>query len=57
MKNPDFSQSDLLAYEVDVDLNVFGLPMLNRVGRHVDGRHIVIVDKSSSRERFVKLPK
>jgi hypothetical protein len=55
MKNSDFSQSNLLTDKVYVDLNVFGTSMLNRVGGHVDGGHIVTVDKCGRTKRSMKL--
>ena len=37
MKNTNFAESHLLANEVDVDLNVLGTAVVDRIGSHVDG--------------------
>ena len=47
MQDPNFAKGHPLANEVDVYLDVLGTAMLNRVGRHVDGGHIVTVDQCS----------
>ena len=43
MENPELSQSDLLADEVDVNLDMLRAAVVDRVGSHVDGAHIVTV--------------
>ena len=57
MKNTDFAQGHLLADEVDVDLNVFGTAVMDRVGCHVDSANIVAVDNCSNLQRDVELLK
>ena len=41
--------------EVEIDLNVLGALMLNRVGGHVDGADVVAVDQRSAPRRCMKL--
>ena len=54
MKNSKLAQSDLLADEVDVDLDVFHAAVVDGVGSHVDGAHIVAVDNRRKRDRDVE---
>lgn len=44
MKDTEFAERNLLPNEVDVDLDVLGPPVMDRVGRHVDTRDVVTVD-------------
>ena len=57
MKNTNFAESHLLADEVDVDLNVLGTAVVNRVGSHVDGADIVAVDHGSYLQRDMEFLK
>ena len=43
MKNSDKAKRDLLADEMDVDLNMLGMAMLYQIGGHVDNSNIVAV--------------
>jgi hypothetical protein len=55
MENSELSQSDLLANEVDVDLDVLRAAVVDRVGSHVDGAHVVTVDNRRERDGDVEL--
>jgi hypothetical protein len=44
MQNADFTNLYFVADEVDVNLNVFCTPMLNRVDRQVDSGYIVAIN-------------
>jgi len=44
-KNTNFSQGDLLADEVDVNLNMLHLSMMNRIGCHIDSTNIFTINK------------
>ena len=57
MKNTNFAKSHLLADEVDVDLDVLGTTVVDRVGCHVDSANIVAVDNCSNLQRDVELLK
>ena len=57
MKNTDFTQGHLLADEVDVDLNVLGTAVVDRVGSHVDSANVVAVDHGSHLQRNMKFLK
>ena len=57
MKNTNFAESHLLANEVDVDLNVLGPAVVDRVGSHVDSAHIIAVDHGSHLQRNMKFLK
>ena len=54
MKNSELAQSYLLADEVDVDLDVLRAAMVDGVGSHVDGAHVVAVDNRRTRDRDVE---
>ena len=43
MQNTDITKINALPNEVKINLNVFGVLMLNRVGGHVDRTDIVAV--------------
>ena len=51
MKNTNFAKSHLLADEVDVDLDVLGTAVVDRVGCHVDSADVVVVDDSGDPQR------
>ena len=55
MENTELSQSDLFADEVDVDLDVLRATVVDGVGSHVDGAHIVTVDNRRKRDGDVEL--
>ena len=57
MKNTNFAESHLLANEVDVDLNVLGTTVVDRIGSHVDGADVVAVDHGSHLQRDMKFLK
>jgi len=57
MKNTNFAKSYLLADEVDVDLDVLGATVVDRVGCHVDSANIVAVDNCGNLQRNVELLK
>jgi hypothetical protein len=44
VKNPNMTKRHLLANEMNVNLDVLGAAMLNRVGGHVDSTDIVAED-------------
>ena len=45
MENTDFPQGDLLADKVDVDLDMLGATMMDRVGGHIDRADVVTINK------------
>ena len=51
MNNTDFAQGHLLMDEVDVDLNVLGMAVMDRVGCHIDSADVVAVDDSGDPQR------
>jgi hypothetical protein len=53
----NFAKGYLLTNKMDVNLNVLCSSMLNWIRGHVDGGHIVTVDKSGRVERAMKLLK
>lgn len=55
MKNPDLSKQHLLPDEVNVNLNVLGTTMLDRIRGHVHNTYVVTEDKSGSRQRVMKV--
>jgi hypothetical protein len=55
MENPNFTKGDSLTDKMNVDLNVLRATMLHRIGRHVDGGHIVTVDKCGGVKRTMEL--
>jgi hypothetical protein len=55
VENTDFPQGDLLAGKVDVDLDMLGATMMDRVGGHIDRAGIVAVDNGRNSNRDVKL--
>ena len=54
MKNTYGPGSNLIANEVDVDLNVFGALVLHRVGGHVYGADVVTIDNGGLGRRAKK---
>ena len=57
MKNMNFAKSHLLADEVDVDLDVLGTTVVDRVGCHVDSADVVAVDDCSNLQRDMEFLK
>jgi len=55
MENTDFPQGDLLADKVDVDLDMLGATMMDRVGGHIDRADVVVVDNGRNSNRDMKL--
>ena len=45
MKNPDLTKRHLLPDEVDINLNVLGASMMNRVGGEVDLADFIAIYK------------
>jgi len=57
MKNPNLSQSHVLADEVNVNLDVLRSSMMNMIGCHINSTDIVTIDECSLREGYMKLLK
>jgi hypothetical protein len=57
MKDTNFAKGDLLTNKIYVNLNVFDSPMLNWIRGHVDGGHVLTVDKCGGMEWTMKLLK
>jgi hypothetical protein len=57
MKNTNFAKRNLLTNKMNVNLYVLGSTMLNWIGGHVDGRHIVTVEKCGRVKRAMELLK
>ena len=57
MKNTNFAKSHLLTDEVDVDLDVLGTTVVDRVGCHVDSADIIAVDDCSNLQRNMEFLK
>ena len=55
MENANLSQSNLLADEVDVDLDMLGTTMMDGVGSHIDTAGIVAVDDRRQGNQDVQL--
>ena len=51
MHNTNFTKRDLLANEMDIDLDVLGPSVMNRVGYHVDSTDVVTEDNRSRGKR------
>ena len=47
MKNPNTAKGNMLAHEVNIDLNMLHTSMVHRVGGKVDRADVIAVDKSS----------
>jgi hypothetical protein len=50
MEHPNLSQSNLLAYKVDVDLDMLHAMVMNGVGGHVDSTDIITIDDCRRRD-------
>ena len=57
MKNPELTQLNLLADEVNIKFNVLGALMLHRIGREVGGRNIITKNHRSFRDWNPKFTK
>jgi hypothetical protein len=57
MQNSNFAKGYLLRNKMYVYLNMLGLSMFNGVRRHVDGGHVVVVDKCSRMKRTMEFLK
>ena len=57
VEDANLPQGHLLANEVDVDLDMLGATVVDRVSSHVDGANIVAVDHCSQGYRDVKFLK
>ena len=55
MKDTKITNGNPLPDEVEVNLNMLGALMLNRIGGHVDGADVVTIHQCSSAKRGVKL--
>ena len=55
MKNSKITNGNPLPDEVEINLNMLGSLMLNRVGGHVDGADVVAVDQRNTPRRCMKL--
>ena len=55
MHDADITNSNTLPHEVKINLNVFGVLMLDRVGGHVDGADVVAIDQRSAPRRCLEL--
>jgi hypothetical protein len=51
----DITDGNALSDKVDIDIDMFGALMLNRVGREVDDADVVTVDKSGLRQQGIEL--
>ena len=57
VEDANLPQGHLLANEVDVNLNMLGATVVDRISSHVDGANIVAVDHCSQGNRDVKFLK
>jgi hypothetical protein len=57
MKNPSLSESNLVADEVNVKLNVLCPAMMNGVGGEIYGRDVVTIDNRSAGHTVMQLLK
>jgi hypothetical protein len=55
VQDTDFTKGDSLSDEVQVDLNMLGSLMLNRISGEINGADIITVDHCSTTERTAKL--
>jgi len=49
MENTDFTESHLLMDKMDVDLNVLGTAVVDRIGCHVNNVDVVTVDNGGGK--------
>jgi len=57
VEDANLPQGHLLANEVDVDLDMLGATVVDRISSHVDGENVVAVDDYSQGNRDVKFLK
>ena len=57
MKNPNTSKGNLLAHEVNIELNMLRTAMMDGVGGEVDGGDVVAVDDGGLLNRTRELVK
>ena len=57
MKNPNLTERHLFPNKMNVNLDMLGTTMLNRVASHVDSADIITKDDSRRAERALKLLK
>ena len=57
MQHSNLSQGHLLTNKVDINLNVFGATVMDRISCHVNCANIITIDNGSTREWHVKLLK
>jgi hypothetical protein len=50
VQDADFTKGDSLSDEVEVDLNMLGSLMLNRVGGEINGADIITINHCSTTE-------
>jgi hypothetical protein len=55
VQDADFTEGDSFSDEVQVDLNMLGSLMQDRVGGEVNGTDIVTIDHCSTTKRAAKL--
>ena len=55
VEDTDFPQRDLLADEVDINLDMLGATMMDSVGDHIDRADIVTIDNGRKSKHDVKL--
>ena len=55
MQDADFTDGDFVSNKVQVDLNVLCALMRDRIGRHVDGTHVVTVYEGGASQKRVQL--
>ena len=57
MQHSNLSQGHLLTNKVDINLNMFGAIVMDRIRCHVNCTNIITIDNGSTREWHVKLLK
>jgi hypothetical protein len=53
IENANISDGDMVADEVEINLNMLGVLMLDGVGGEVDRADVLILDQGDSRQRMV----
>jgi hypothetical protein len=53
IENANISDGDMVADEVEINLNMLGALMLDGVGGEVDRADVLILDQGDSRQRMV----
>lgn len=57
MLDPDLTECNVVMHKVNVDLNMFGPLMMNRISREVDSRDIITINKSGRLSTTAKVRK